>query len=228
MIRLGPGGRRLAAALGPLLVVVGVVGVLVGVVNVVGATTASFGAVEVPVRIVSNDGVAVSVELRFENGPAEGLGVDGPPTGGLPNRDHRSHPQGILSLHVLDAGVVERVLSRADVLVRGVALLVAALALLPVLRRLAQGRALVAGDARRVAVVAGCVVLGAYVAPLVPWIATVSVLDRLPRTEGMFAQPPHHLEAFVAAALVLLVAALVRAVEAQDRTARGGSGRLTP
>lgn len=224
MIRLGSRTCALARVLAPLLVVVGVVAVLVGVVNVVGATRATAGYVAVPVRIVGNDGTAVGVVLAFDDGPANDLGVSGPPTGGLPNLDPRSYPQGVLTLRAPGGTVAEQLLSRADVLLRGGALLVAALALLPVLRRLGQGCALVAGDARRVAVLAGCVVLGAYIAPLVPWLATASVLGRLPRTSGMLASPPHHVEAWVVAALVLVVAGLVRGV-AEAALARPGGTR---
>lgn len=218
MIRLGPGGRRLAAVLGPLLVVVGVVGMLVGMGWVVAAAVDDLRTVDVPVRVVSNDGGAAHVE--FYGQVAAGLTVSGAPTGGLSRRDYHSDPLGILTVTASGATVTEQVLSRADLLLRGVALLTASLVLLPVLRRLAQGRSLERDDGRRVAVVAGCVVLGTYVAPLVPWWATASVLRRFPVTTGMTADPPHHLQAFVVAALVLLVGSLVRAVAAQEVVAQ--------
>lgn len=181
MIRLGSRTCALARVLAPLLVVVGVVAVLVGVVNVVGATRATAGYVAVPVRIVGNDGTAVGVVLAFDDGPANDLGVSGPPTGGLPNLDPRSYPQGVLTLRAPGGTVAEQLLSRADVLLRGGA-------------------------------------------PLVPWLATASVLGRLPRTSGMLASPPHHVEAWVVAALVLVVAGLVRGV-AEAALARPGGTR---
>ena len=94
-------------------------------------------------------------------------------------------------------------------LVRGAAVLVAAVALLPLLRAIARTAELGADAGRRLRVVALCVIVGGYVAPLLPWWATASVLGRLDGVHGMSAAPPHHLQAFVVAALVGLLAALL-------------------
>lgn len=82
---------------------------------------------------------------------------------------------------VMGAVAVPMRLHSSDVLVRGIALLVAAVALLPVLRSIAAGSPFRPGHGRRAQVVAVCVVAGAYAGPLLPWLASASVLERLPQ-----------------------------------------------
>ncbi|MFI2753155.1 hypothetical protein ACGIF2_06950 [Cellulomonas sp. P22] len=169
------------------------------------------GEVAVPMRLHSSDGLGADLRLEVGLVPYPEVRVSGVRTGGLPDFDHYSEPLGIVMVHAPDASLAEQLFSRADVLVRGIALLVAAVALLPVLRSIAAGSPFRPGHGRRVQVVAVCVVAGAYVGPLLPWRASTSVLERLPDPYGMTANPPHHVEALVIAALVVLVGAVVRA-----------------
>lgn len=204
------GARRLAAVLGPALLVVGLVGTAVGLYQWLAPTRDVMGEVAVPMRLHSSDGRGADLVLEVELEPYSDAWVSGVPTGGLPNVDTRSEPLGIVVVHAPDASLAEQLLSRADVLVRGIALLVAAVALLPVLRSIAAGSPFRPGNGRRVQVVAVCVVAGAYVGPLLPWRASASVLERLPGPYGMTANPPHHVEALVIAALVMLVGEVLR------------------
>src|SRR5690606_1137701 len=116
-----------------------------------------------------------------------------------------------VTLHTTGATDLEQVVSRGDVLLRGISLLVAALALFPVLRALAEQRSFRVAHARRLWIMAACVVAGGYVAPLLPWWASASVLSRLEGAHGVSARPIHHLQVWVIAALVVVVAEVVRA-----------------
>ncbi|GAA4626942.1 hypothetical protein [Cellulomonas oligotrophica] len=220
MTSFGPRSRRLAAVLGPFLVVVGAVALLLGVGH--GVAVLSEDDVAVPVHLRASDGRGAWLQLEVEGRPATGVWVSGVPTGGLPTADRYGFGLGVAELHTRGATPVERLLARADLLVRGIALIVAALALRPVLAAVARGASFRPGHDRRVHVVAVCVVLGAYVAPLLPWLATASVLARLDDLHGLSASPPHHVEALVVALLVVLVGGLVRASTTHPD---GGSGR---
>lgn len=206
---MSSGWRRVAAALGPGLVAIGVLSTLVGVLHVVDAGTDFFGEVAVPMRLVASDGIGAGVELNVAAEPFSGAWVSGMAAGGLPDTDPYSDPLGIVTIHAAGSSLGERLLSPADVLVRGAAVLVAAIALLPVLRAFTTSRPPGAGTARRLRMVALCVLVGGYVGPLLPWLASASVLARLEPVHGMSATPPHHLPAIVAAALVGLLAAAV-------------------
>ena len=208
---VGHRARRLAAVLGPALVVVGMVATAVGLYQWLEPTRNVMGEVAVPMRLHSSDGIGAWLVLEVGLVPYTAVEVSGVPTGGLPDFDHRSEPLGIVVVHAPDASLTEQLLARADVLVRGIALLVAAVALLPVLRSIAAGSPFRPGHGPRLWVVAVCVVAGAYVGPLLPWRASALVLDRLPEPFGMTASPPHHVEAFVVAALVVLVGEVLRA-----------------
>lgn len=208
---IGTGMRRVAAMLGPFLVLAGLVGVGFGVGQVLTAMADDFGDVAVPMRLRSSDGLGASIDLLVGPERYDAVWVSGVPTDNRPDTDPWTDPAGVVVVHARDSTPVEQLLSRADVLVRGVALLVAALALLPVLRSVADGRPFQPGHDRRLWVVAACVVVGGYVGPLLPWRASASVLARLDGASGISAAPTHHLEAFVVAALVVLVGAVLRA-----------------
>lgn len=169
------------------------------------------GHVSVPMHLTSSDGQGADLRLEVDLEPYPGVSVSGVPTGGLPHLDHYTTPLGVVTVHVDDASRTEQLFSQADDLLRGVALLLAALALRPMLVATAQGRQFQPGCRRRLHVVAVCVVLGGYVAPLLPWWASASVLDRLDDAYGMAVVPQHHLEVFVVAALVVLVGAVLDA-----------------
>lgn len=206
-----PGSRRLAAVLAPALVVVGVVAAVVGAAHWLAPALDPLHQVTVPMQLRASDGLGAYLELTVGQAPYPDARVSGVPAGGLPDRDHRSEPLGIVTVRVLDAPLSERLLSRADLLLRGLALLVAAVALRPVLVAIAEARPSRPGHEHRLRVVAVCVVAGGYLAPLLPWWASASMLTRLDGAYGMSANPPHHLEAFVVAALVVLVGGVVRA-----------------
>ncbi|GHG51891.1 hypothetical protein GCM10011331_16020 [Flavimobilis marinus] len=214
MHALRPGARRLAAFLAPLLVLVGFIGAVVGVVASVSAAKERDGAISVPVHLNASDGLGAELELTVGDGhgsPYPGVTVSGIRTGGLPHRDHRTSPLGVVTLHTTGASDLEQVMSRGDVLLRGLSLFVAALALLPVLRALVDQRSFRVAHAHRLWIVAACVITGGYVAPLLPWWASASVLGKLHDAYGMSARPIHHLQVWVIAALVVVVGEVVRA-----------------
>ncbi|MEP7765138.1 hypothetical protein [Sanguibacter sp. 25GB23B1] len=203
--------RRLAVVLAFVLVAGGVVAAVVGVVRWLEPVTSSTGHVAVPMQLRSSDGVGADLVLEVDQKPYPEVSVWGVSTGGLPDRDYRSEPIGVVTVRTYEASLSEQLLSRADALLRGVALLVAALALRPVLVAISQGRPFRPAHHRLINVVAVCVVAGAYVAPILPWWASALVLSRLDDAYGMSTSPPHHFEAFVVAALIVLVGAIVRA-----------------
>lgn len=216
---IATGMRRLAAVLGPALVLVGLIGVGFGVGQVLDATNDPSGAVAVPMRLHSSDGRGAWLDLEVDVEPYDAVWVSGVPTDNRPDTDDWTDPLGVVVVHARDATLAEQLLSRADVLLRGVALLVAAIALLPVLRSVADGRPFQPGHDRRLQAVAACVVLGSYVGPLLPWRASASVLARLVDAYGMSADPPHHVEAFVVAALLVLLGGVLRAATPAPREA---------
>lgn len=197
----------------------GVVATVVGLVRWLEPVTSSMGHVAVPMQVRSSDGRGPGLVFKDDNGrdPYPEVSVWGVSTGGLPDRDHRSEPLGVVTLHTYEASLSEQLLSRADALLRGIALLVAALALRPVLIAISQGRSFRPAHHRLINVVAVCVVAGAYVAPMLPWWASALVLSRLEDAYGMSASPPHHFEVFVVAALIVLVGAIVRATTLDSR-----------
>ncbi|MFS0698997.1 hypothetical protein AB6N24_03385 [Cellulomonas sp. 179-A 4D5 NHS] len=208
---VGEPARRVAGVLGPVLVALGLLAAVVGVATTADATQDASGTVAVPVRLGASDGTVAPLGPTVDGEAHPGVRLSGVPTGGLPMIGDDASLPGVVTLHAPDATLTEQVLSRADVLLRGLAVLVGAFALRPVLRLVAAGRPLRPWHERHLHVVAACVVLGGYVGPLLPWVATASVLGRLHGADGLSAAPPHHLEAFVVAALVVLVAAGARA-----------------
>jgi hypothetical protein len=213
--------RRLAVVLAFVLVAGGVVAAVVGVVRWLEPVTSSMGHVAVPMQLRSSDGRGADLVLEVDQMPYPEVSVWGVSTGGLPDRDHYSEPLGVVTIHTYgEASLGERLLSRADALLRGIALLVAALALRPVLVAISQGRPFRPEHHRLINVVAVCVVAGAYVAPILPWWASALVLSRSEDAYGMSASPPHHFEVFVVAALIVLVGAIVRAGTPDPRDER--------
>ena len=208
---VGLGSRRLAVVLAFVLVAAGLVATVVGVVRWLEPTRDVMGEVAVPMRLHSSDGLGADLELEVGLEPYDQVWVSGVPTGGPPDSDHHSEPLGIVTVHAPGATPSEQLLSQADDLLRGIALLVAAVALCPLFIAISRCRPFRPGHQRLLNLVAVCVVAGAYVGPLLPWWASASVLARLDDAYGMRANPPHHLEAFVVAALVVLVGAVVRA-----------------
>jgi hypothetical protein len=118
---------------------------------------------------------------------------------------------------------VEQLLDRGDWLVRGIGLLVGALALRPVLLSISSGRPFALGNARRIAVVAGAIAVVGLVAPLLPEIAGQLVLERtaLASTGAFVLAPGVSPEPLLVAALVLVVAAALRAGETMARDVDG-------
>lgn len=221
MRALHPAARRLTAVLAVVLVVAGVLATAVGVVRWLEPLSDLEGGVSVPVQVTASDGVGADLQLLVDREPYDDVQVSGIPTGGLPHTDHRTYPLGAVMLSAPDASTSEKLLSRADAMLRGIALLGAALAIRPVLRAVAAGRPLRRQDGRRVQVVALCVVGGWYVAPLLPWLASASVLARLDDAHGLSVTPVHHLEVLVVAALAVLVGAVVRAGTREPRDVPG-------
>lgn len=205
-----PAARRLAAVLAFALVAAGVGATAVGLVRWLAPLSDATDRVAVPMQLTSSEGLGADLELLVGLERYEGLTVSGISTGGLPHTDHRTLPLGVVTIHASDPSTSEKLLSRADAVLRGLALLGGAIGLRPVLTAVADGRPFRRRDEHGLWVVALAVVAGAYVAPLVPWRASALVLERLDDTHGLSAAPVHHLEVFVVAALVVLVGVVVR------------------
>lgn len=202
--------RRIALVAAPLLVIAGVVATLFGVGTMVNAATQTGATVIVPVAVQSSEEDPAEVGLTLDGERLAGATVEGAANGTRIGSDLVTS-RGTLLLRVPDATTAERVLSRGDYLVRGAALLVAALALRPVLRDLGRGTPFGPGAPARVGVVALCVAVGGIAGPVLPGSAASMVLSRIGAPAQLSAVPTGDvLSSLALAALVLLVGAAVR------------------
>lgn len=123
-----------------------------------------------------------------------------------------------LTLRVWGSSIPEQVLSRGDVLLGGLALLVLALAVGPVLRSIAAGEPFAVGNPRRLTVAAGAIVVGGAVAPLLPRIAAAQVIARAGLGAHLAPVWTFPLASLLTAALVLVLALVFRAGTALTRS----------
>lgn len=207
-------GPRTTRALATLLLVVGGVAAVGGVGYAVNGATQAPGTVLVPVSLRADEaappGGPVEVEVP---------GVELPPATVLQTSD-----DGDLVLRdATGAGRWTGFLARGDAALGGLAVGLAALLLAPVLTSVAAGEPFRHGNAARIGATALTILVAGTVAPMLPQLAALAVLDRLglaapggPFVVGLGLD----LAPFGVAALVLVVAeAFRRGTQIADDTA---------
>ncbi|HEX5332993.1 MAG TPA: hypothetical protein VFW79_10145 [Cellulomonas sp.] len=209
------------ARLAALLLLLGVAAALWGTAYAVNGMTQAPARVKVPVMLI-----AAEPQSGWGNVPLQVPGVvvpEGWLAGAQPTGVGPSGSDGRVTVAAWGSTRVEQLLGRGDGLVRGIGLLVGAVALQPVLRSISSGRPFARGNARRIAVVAGTVGVVGVVAPLLPRLAGRLVLERtgLAGTGAFALAPALSLEPLLVAALVLVVAAAFRAGETMARDMDG-------
>ncbi len=124
------------------------------------------------------DDVVVPVRADFSRLP--GGGASAPvPAAGLPDGSYVEVRSPEQVLRVPGATVLERLLAGADIALIGLAVLVGAVLLRRLLLTVAEGRPFAPGNARRLAVIAVLVGGVGTLAPALPDLAGMLVLDRL-------------------------------------------------
>ncbi|MCL3862737.1 hypothetical protein [Actinotalea sp. K2] len=222
-----PRTARRIAALSSFLRALGVISTIWGVLYVANGATQARGWVKVPVALLGapdsgggwgNSRVVVpGVEVAggwFAGArPVGAEGVAGP-TGGT---------DGVLTLAAWDSTVLEQVLGRGDWLVAGLGLLVGGLTLRRVLLAIASGRPFAGGTSRHLLVAAGAIAVAGFLAPLLPQLAGLLVLDRVGLAgQGQFSTGLlYSVEPVLVAAVVAAVAVAFRAGEQMTREMDG-------
>lgn len=205
--------ERLAA---DVLVLVGVLAAVWGVGYWANGLTQASAYVKVQVGLASSDG---GWGWGDEHVEVPGTSVpDGWFAGAQPTAPYTG-ADGVLTLATWDSTVLEQALGRADHLVIGAGLLVAALALRPVLRGIGQGRPFEAGAAGRLTVVAVTIGVAGALASWLPGWAGVLVLDRtgLADTGRFLTTPSLDGTPLLVGLVVLLVAGAFRVGERHSR-----------
>lgn len=217
---------RWVSRLRTIVVVLGWLAGVVGVAFAVNAMTQAPAYVKVPVTLATGElgggPTNVRVELPgvqvpdgwFAGAMPAGSRVSGSGQGGGPDSQ--------LTLVAWGSTRVEQLLSRGDWLVGGLGTLVGALALAPVLGSIAEGRPFAPGNARRLAVIAALVAVTGVLAPLLPQVAGLLVLERTGLAGPRFLSAPSFAVGPVLAGLVVLaVAGAFRAGERMADDLRG-------
>ena len=208
-----------------LVVVLGWVAAVWGVAYAVNAMTVAPATVKVPVTLASGENGSGSrvgqVEVTGVVVP-DGWLAGAAPTGARVMGPGQQGPDGQLTLAAWGSTRLEQLLSRGDWLVGGLGILVGALALAPVLGSIAEGRPFVPGNARRLVVLAVTVAVAGVLAPLLPQVAGLLVLDRTGLAGSPFMTVPSvELVPLLDAAVILAVAAAFRAGERMADDVRG-------
>lgn len=206
-----------------LVVTIGWVAGIFGVAYAVNGMTQAPAFVTVPVTLASapDGGGAVHVQVDGVSVPRGWL------SGGVPGgvRVHGSTapgPDSELRLTAWGSTRAEQLLARGNWLVGGLAVLVGALALAPVLGSIADGRPFASGNGRRLVALAAAVAAGGVLAPLLPQVAGTLVLRRTGLGGPTFVTTPSlALEPLLIGAVVLTVAAAFRAGERMTDDVRG-------
>lgn len=200
-----------------LIGLIGIAAAIAGPVYAVNGATQAPGAVRVPVEL--------AVEAEPSDGATDGripLEVPALPDGAAVSALNTGRE---LELAAGESTVAEQLLSRGDAAVLGLAVGVGAWLLRPVLDSLAAGRPFGAGHARRLAGLAGAVVVAGSVGPVLPQLGSLAVLDRLglvgpgsPFVMGVtFASTP----ALLVGGLLLVLAEAFRQGERISRDVEG-------
>lgn len=170
--------RRWERLVPDVLLVVGAVWAFWGVAYVLNGMTQRGAMVKVPVDLAKPDG---PVQWGAGNVQVEVPGVT------LPDDAWLSGAGGVLqggvdsslTLATWGSTALEQALSRGGTLVVGIAALIIALALRPVLVAVAEGRPFIRGAARRLVLVAVTVGVAGALATALPEVATSLVLERI-------------------------------------------------
>lgn len=161
---------RTSRVIAALLMIVGVAAAIAGVGYAVNGATQAPATVAVPVSLQVDDSLRDSADLV----PVRVDGVD------LPDGNRLHAIDGGLRL-VATSGEVSRLtgfLARGDVAALGLAFGVCALLLVPVINAVAAGEPFRRGSAARIGWTAGIVLFAGVLAPMLPQLAAVMVLDK--------------------------------------------------
>jgi Protein of unknown function (DUF2975) len=201
-----------------LIGLIGIVAAIAGPVYAINGATQAPGTVRVPVEL------AVEAEPSA-GGPGDGripLEVAELPDGAAVSALNTGRE---LELAAWDSTVVEQLLGRGDAAVFGLAVGVGAWLLRPVLDSLAAGRPFGAGNARRLAGLAGAVVVAGSVGPVLPQLGSLAVLDRLglvgPGSPFVMGLTLASTPALLVGALLLVLAEAFRQGERISRDVEG-------
>lgn len=201
--------RRFAQALWVLGILAGAWGVLYAA----NGATQAHASVKVPVTLTSpgTSGWG-NTTLQIDGLAAPGARLAPAAPTGL-QTGSSAGADGTVTVAAWDSTVLEQVLGRGDALIGGIALLVGAGLLRPTLLTVAEGRPFAPGNARRVRLLAAVIAAGGVLAPLLPQIAGVLVLERtsLDTTGRFLLMPSIDPGPLVLAAVVLCVAEAFRA-----------------
>ncbi len=208
-------GPRTIRAAQTLVVVIGWAAAVVGPVYAINGATRAQAAVDVP------------VELRVASGsPVSPVGPQRIPVdvAGLPDTVWVSTATDAPTLAAWDSTVAEQLLARGDDAVLGLTVGAGCLVLHRLLRNVAAGRPFAIGAARRMASLAGLVLVGGVVGPVLPHVAAAVVLARLGLDTGTGPFLPGlrlDLRSVLLAALLLVLAEAFRRGEQLTRDAEG-------
>lgn len=213
-----PDAARWIRVLAGLVLLVGVVAGAAGVIYSINSLTIVPATVHVPVTLLPDDGSWDSVHLAIEGVQIEDGWITTLPPAGFGTGDG-----GQVTVAAWGSTYLEQFLSRGDRLVGGLALLGGAILLRPLLLSVAAGSPFAPGNARRLSLLAVVIAVAGSLAPLLPKIAGVRVLERLGLADdGIFSTTPYlTLEGLLVAALVLVLAVAFRAGEQLARDSDG-------
>ena len=141
---------------------------------------AAIGGVIHAVQAAVQTGAPVTVPATVDMADLPGGGGPAPQAApGLPDGSLIVWPAGGQALYVPDSTAVERVLARGDTVVVSLGVLLGAFLLRGLLMSIADGRPFEPGNPRRLAGIAGLVVVCGILGPALPDVAGIVVLDRL-------------------------------------------------
>jgi hypothetical protein len=201
-------GRRGIAVLRVLLLGVGAVGLVLGVAFWLSGFTAVGGPVTVPVGLSPSGGTTEPDQVA--------VSVDG-----LPSGAQVWAPASELRLTAEGSTAAEQALARADELLAGIGVALAAWLLLPVLSDIAARRPFDPGRSGRVAGVAVVVLGVGLLGPLLPAWASALVIGRLGLDSPVTWAATLPLAPVLVAGLVMVVAEAFRQGERLSRDVEG-------
>ena len=215
-----PGPTRWIRMLARLVLLVGVVGGIVGVSYAVNALTIVPATVRAPVTLLAPEGSWPSVDLSVDGVTFDDASITTLP----PTAFWTSGTGGQVTIAAWGSTHLEQFLSRGNALVGGLALMLGAILVYPVLLSISTGSPFSAGNARLLSLLAVLIGVAGTLAPLLPQLAGLLMLDRLGLADdGVFVTtvPSLSPEPLLVAALVLAFAAAFRSGEQLTRDADG-------
>ncbi len=207
-----PGPTRWIRVLARLILLTGVIGGIAGVSYAINALTIVPATVRAPVTLLAPEGEWPSVDLSIDGVQIEGGSITTLPPAALGTGDNG----GQVTIAAWDSTHLEQILSRGDALVGGLAVLIGAILIYPVVLSIAAGTPFAVGNARCLSLLAGVIAVAGSLAPLLPQLAGIRVVERLGLADdGVFSTsaPQITLGPLLIAALVLAFAAAFRAGE---------------